>query len=101
MHKITFKCHFVIFFQGFNYLYLDPEDFVKFSAMHSVHAELIEENGESRYKITDIIGREYSNASIKQEVFNLNCYKYAYSIIISLISFFQLMSLLVYFSFIR
>ena len=42
--------------QGFKYLYLKPEDFKKLSAINSVHAELIEDDGESRYKITDIIG---------------------------------------------
>uniref|UniRef100_A0A8W8JGF8 CoA carboxyltransferase N-terminal domain-containing protein n=1 Tax=Magallana gigas TaxID=29159 RepID=A0A8W8JGF8_MAGGI len=44
--------------QGFKYLYLTPVDFKKVSAMNSVHAELIEVEGEPRYKIIDIIGRE-------------------------------------------
>ena len=47
----------IIVFQGFKYLYLTPEDFTKVSATNSVHAELIEEEGESRYKIVDIIGK--------------------------------------------
>lgn len=42
--------------QGVKYLYLAPEDYKKVSAMNSVHAELIEDGGESRYKITSIIG---------------------------------------------
>ncbi|KAL5009691.1 hypothetical protein ScPMuIL_011996 [Solemya velum] len=44
--------------KGFKYLYLRPDDFKKVSAMNSVHAELIEDDGESRYKITDIIGKD-------------------------------------------
>ncbi|XP_076466128.1 acetyl-CoA carboxylase-like isoform X2 [Babylonia areolata] len=44
--------------KGFKYLYLRPDDFKKVSAMNSVRAELIEDQGESRYKITDIIGKE-------------------------------------------
>jgi acetyl-CoA carboxylase/biotin carboxylase 1 len=42
--------------KGIKYLYLDPIDFTKLS--HSVKAELIDDEGESRYKITDIIGEE-------------------------------------------
>jgi hypothetical protein len=42
--------------QGFKYLYLTPEDFTKVSAMNSVQAILIDDEGEPRYKITDIIG---------------------------------------------
>ncbi|XP_078337630.1 acetyl-CoA carboxylase-like isoform X9 [Crassostrea virginica] len=44
--------------KGFKYLYLTPVDFKKVSAMNSVHAELIEDEGEPRYKIIDVIGRE-------------------------------------------
>ncbi|XP_041352027.1 acetyl-CoA carboxylase-like isoform X1 [Gigantopelta aegis] len=44
--------------KGFKYLYLRPEDFKKVSAVNSVRAELIEDEGESRYKITDIIGKD-------------------------------------------
>nr|WDE40200.1 acetyl-CoA carboxylase [Tegillarca granosa] len=44
--------------KGFKYLYLQPDDFKKVSAMNSVHAELIEDDSESRYKILDIIGKE-------------------------------------------
>ncbi|XP_062514869.1 acetyl-CoA carboxylase-like [Corticium candelabrum] len=42
--------------KGIKYLYLNPVDFTQLS--HSVKAELIEDEGESRYKITDIIGEE-------------------------------------------
>uniref|UniRef100_A0A3P9IV22 acetyl-CoA carboxylase n=1 Tax=Oryzias latipes TaxID=8090 RepID=A0A3P9IV22_ORYLA len=45
-------------YKGFNYLYLTPQDFKKVSALNSVHCEHIEDEGESRYKITDIIGKE-------------------------------------------
>ncbi|XP_059157454.1 acetyl-CoA carboxylase-like isoform X2 [Physella acuta] len=44
--------------RGFKYLYLRPDDYKKVSTMNSVRAELIEDEGESRYKITDIIGKE-------------------------------------------
>ncbi|XP_063237346.1 acetyl-CoA carboxylase isoform X2 [Bacillus rossius redtenbacheri] len=44
--------------KGFKYLYLTTEDFTKVSAMNSVRATLIEDEGEARYKITDIIGKE-------------------------------------------
>lgn len=44
--------------KGFKYLYLTPEDFTKISACNSVKAILIEDEGESRYKITDIIGKD-------------------------------------------
>lgn len=40
------------------YLYLTPEDYAKVSAQNSVRAILIEDEGESRYKLTDIIGKE-------------------------------------------
>ncbi|CAG0896125.1 unnamed protein product [Darwinula stevensoni] len=43
---------------GFKYLYLTPDDFKKVASMNSVKAELVEEDGEARYKITDIIGKE-------------------------------------------
>ncbi|XP_065833896.1 acetyl-CoA carboxylase-like isoform X2 [Oscarella lobularis] len=42
--------------RGIKYLYLTPKAFGKMR--HSVNAELIEEDGESRYKIIDIIGEE-------------------------------------------
>ncbi|RVE63621.1 hypothetical protein OJAV_G00138120 [Oryzias javanicus] len=45
-------------YKGFNYLYLTPQDYKKVSALNSVHCEHIEDEGESRYKITDIIGKE-------------------------------------------
>ncbi|VEN41740.1 unnamed protein product [Callosobruchus maculatus] len=44
--------------RGFRYLYLTPEDYAKVSAHNSVRAVLIEDEGESRYKLTDIIGKE-------------------------------------------
>ncbi|XP_065216768.1 acetyl-CoA carboxylase isoform X5 [Planococcus citri] len=44
--------------KGFKYLYVTPEDFQKISTTNSVRAQLIEENGESRYKITDVIGKD-------------------------------------------
>lgn len=44
--------------KGFKYLYLSPENFTKVSG--SVKAQLIEDEGQSRYKITDIIGTHYA-----------------------------------------
>ncbi|XP_013400503.1 acetyl-CoA carboxylase isoform X2 [Lingula anatina] len=44
--------------KGFKYLYLSPEDFKKVSPLNSVRAELVEDEGESRYKIKDIIGKD-------------------------------------------
>ncbi|XP_077165163.1 acetyl-CoA carboxylase 2 isoform X1 [Paroedura picta] len=45
-------------YKGFKYLYLTPQDYTRISAMNSVHCEHVEEAGESRYVITDIIGKE-------------------------------------------
>lgn len=42
--------------RGFRYLYLTPEDYAQVSSLNSVRAVLIEDENESRYKITDIIG---------------------------------------------
>lgn len=42
--------------KGFKYLYLTPEDYSKISNLNSVRAILIDDEGEPRYKITDIIG---------------------------------------------
>ena len=44
--------------KGFKYLYLSPDEFKKVSAMNSVQAELIYDEGEARYKILTIIGNE-------------------------------------------
>jgi len=42
--------------KGFKYLYLMPEQYRLLSDQQAVKAEAIEDEGESRYKITDIIG---------------------------------------------
>uniref|UniRef100_A0A0R3X0R7 Acetyl-CoA carboxylase n=1 Tax=Hydatigena taeniaeformis TaxID=6205 RepID=A0A0R3X0R7_HYDTA len=44
---------------GFDYLYLTPEDYGKLKKMNSVNCEKIVENGEERYKIVDIIGKDF------------------------------------------
>ncbi|XP_054291063.1 acetyl-CoA carboxylase-like isoform X2 [Macrosteles quadrilineatus] len=44
--------------KGFKYLYLTTEDYTKISALNSVKAILIEDEGEARYKVTDIIGKD-------------------------------------------
>eukprot|EP00058_Branchiostoma_floridae_P003966 XP_002589454.1 hypothetical protein BRAFLDRAFT_58861 [Branchiostoma floridae] len=44
--------------KGFRYLYLTPADYKKVSGLNSVHAEHVEEDGESRYKITAVIGKD-------------------------------------------
>ncbi|XP_019714440.1 acetyl-CoA carboxylase 1 isoform X1 [Hippocampus comes] len=45
-------------YKGFKYLYLTPQDYKKVSALNSVHCDHVEDEGESRYKITDIIGKD-------------------------------------------
>ncbi|XP_072839289.2 acetyl-CoA carboxylase 2 isoform X2 [Pogona vitticeps] len=45
-------------YKGFLYLYLTPQDYTRISSMNSVHCEHVEEGGESRYIITDIIGKD-------------------------------------------
>ncbi|XP_058387618.1 acetyl-CoA carboxylase 2 isoform X2 [Diceros bicornis minor] len=44
--------------KGFKYLYLTPQDYTRISSLNSVHCKHIEEDGESRYVITDIIGKD-------------------------------------------
>lgn len=44
--------------KGFKYLYLTTEDYSKVAHLNSVRAILIEDEGEPRYKITDIIGKD-------------------------------------------
>jgi len=47
--------------KGFKYIYLTPDDYARLAPFSSVKASLIEDPaGESRYKITDIIGKEDS-----------------------------------------
>ncbi|XP_061907231.1 acetyl-CoA carboxylase isoform X1 [Entelurus aequoreus] len=45
-------------YKGFKYLYLTPHDYTCISATNSVHCHHVEEGGESRYIITDIIGKD-------------------------------------------
>ncbi|XP_063028939.1 acetyl-CoA carboxylase 2 [Melospiza melodia melodia] len=45
-------------FKGFRYLYLTPQDYTRISAMNSVRCEHVEEGGESRYVLLDIIGKD-------------------------------------------
>ncbi|XP_051888522.1 acetyl-CoA carboxylase 2 isoform X1 [Pristis pectinata] len=45
-------------YKGFKYLYLTPQDYTRISPINSVHCEHVEEDGEYRYVITDIIGKE-------------------------------------------
>lgn len=46
--------------KGFKYLYLTTEDYMKVASDNAVRAILIDDEGEPRYKITDIIGKEDS-----------------------------------------
>lgn len=39
-------------------MYLTPEDYAKIAPNNSVRAVLIDDEGESRYKLTDIIGKD-------------------------------------------
>ncbi|XP_012233203.1 acetyl-CoA carboxylase isoform X2 [Linepithema humile] len=60
------KAHFRIAWEdenepekGFKYIYLTPDDYARLAPLNSVKASLIEDPaGESRYKITDIIGKD-------------------------------------------
>uniref|UniRef100_A0A672JIW7 acetyl-CoA carboxylase n=1 Tax=Salarias fasciatus TaxID=181472 RepID=A0A672JIW7_SALFA len=45
-------------YKGFKYLYLTPQDYTRISATNSVHCHHVEEGGESRYIITDIVGKD-------------------------------------------
>ncbi|XP_068994808.1 acetyl-CoA carboxylase isoform X3 [Embiotoca jacksoni] len=45
-------------YKGFKYLYLTPQDYTRISSTNSVHCHHVEESGESRYIITDIIGKD-------------------------------------------
>ncbi|XP_072244094.1 acetyl-CoA carboxylase isoform X2 [Leuresthes tenuis] len=45
-------------YKGFKYLYLTPQDYTRISSSNSVHCHHVEEGGESRYIITDIIGND-------------------------------------------
>ncbi|KAM5238299.1 acetyl-CoA carboxylase 2 isoform 2-T2 [Ctenodactylus gundi] len=44
--------------KGFKYLYLTPQDYTRISSLNTVHCKHVEEGGESRYVIIDIIGKE-------------------------------------------
>ncbi|KAM7391893.1 hypothetical protein PAMP_022541 [Pampus punctatissimus] len=45
-------------YKGFKYLYLTPQDYTRISSSNAVHCHHVEEGGESRYIITDIIGND-------------------------------------------
>uniref|UniRef100_A0A8C9UAR0 acetyl-CoA carboxylase n=1 Tax=Serinus canaria TaxID=9135 RepID=A0A8C9UAR0_SERCA len=45
-------------YKGFRYLYLTPQDYTRISSMNSVRCEHVEEGGESRYVLLDIIGKD-------------------------------------------
>ncbi|XP_036953486.1 acetyl-CoA carboxylase isoform X2 [Acanthopagrus latus] len=45
-------------YKGFKYLYLTPQDYTRISSTSAVHCHHVEEGGESRYIITDIIGND-------------------------------------------
>ncbi|XP_028621240.1 acetyl-CoA carboxylase 2 [Grammomys surdaster] len=44
--------------KGFRYLYLTPQDYTQISSLNSVHCKHIEDDGESRYVIMDVIGKD-------------------------------------------
>ncbi|EDL19919.1 acetyl-Coenzyme A carboxylase beta [Mus musculus] len=44
--------------KGFRYLYLTPQDYTQISSQNSVHCKHIEDEGESRYVIVDVIGKD-------------------------------------------
>ncbi|XP_070759737.1 acetyl-CoA carboxylase 2 isoform X2 [Enoplosus armatus] len=45
-------------YKGFKYLYLTPQDYTRISSTNAVHCHHVEEGGESRYIITDVIGKD-------------------------------------------
>ncbi|XP_037633326.1 acetyl-CoA carboxylase isoform X2 [Sebastes umbrosus] len=45
-------------YKGFKYLYLTPQDYTQISSTNAVHCHHVEEGGESRYIITDVIGKD-------------------------------------------
>ncbi|KAF3695826.1 Acetyl-CoA carboxylase 2 [Channa argus] len=45
-------------YKGFKYFYLTPQDYTCISSTNAVHCHHVEECGESRYIITDIIGKD-------------------------------------------
>ncbi|XP_056144354.1 acetyl-CoA carboxylase [Lampris incognitus] len=45
-------------YKGFKYLYLTPQEYTRISSTNAVHCRHVEEGGESRYVITDIIGKD-------------------------------------------
>uniref|UniRef100_A0A8C2XAT9 acetyl-CoA carboxylase n=1 Tax=Cyclopterus lumpus TaxID=8103 RepID=A0A8C2XAT9_CYCLU len=45
-------------YKGFKYLYLTPQDYTGISSTNAVHCHHVEEGGESRYIITDVIGKD-------------------------------------------
>ncbi|KAI3372884.1 hypothetical protein L3Q82_023324 [Scortum barcoo] len=45
-------------YKGFKYIYLTPQDYTRISSTNAVHCHHVEEGGESRYIITDIIGKD-------------------------------------------
>uniref|UniRef100_H3DEN7 acetyl-CoA carboxylase n=1 Tax=Tetraodon nigroviridis TaxID=99883 RepID=H3DEN7_TETNG len=45
-------------YKGFKYLYLTPQDYTRISSTNAVHCRHVEEAGESRYIITDVIGKD-------------------------------------------
>lgn len=47
--------------RGFKYLYLSPEAFSRLGPLNSVKTQLIDDEGEARYKITDIIGKRVNH----------------------------------------
>lgn len=44
--------------KGFKYLYLTPDDYARLAPLKSIKASLIEDGNESRYRITDVIGKD-------------------------------------------
>ncbi|CAH8607955.1 unnamed protein product [Heterobilharzia americana] len=45
--------------KGYKYLFLTPDDYYRFKLEEAVNCERVEENGEIRFKIVDIIGKEH------------------------------------------
>ncbi len=50
--------------KGIRYLYLTPEDYARVANLNCVRTETVDEDGELRYKIVDIIGKD-SNLGVE------------------------------------
>jgi acetyl-CoA carboxylase/biotin carboxylase 1 len=72
--------------KGIRYLYLTSDDYTRISHMNSVRTEIINEDGETRYKIIDILGKENSLGveNLRGSGMIAGETSYAYNVIVSI-----------------